>query len=519
MYKILIPYLALLSLGACQTPSQQPNIIYILADDLGYGDIQVFNPGGKIPTPNLNQLAREGMIFTDAHTSSAVCSPTRYGILTGRYNWRSELKQGVLWSKSPALIADERETVASLLSKTGYSTAFIGKWHLGWNWVMDKAENIDFSQPVLHDPNDLGFDYYYGHVASLDIPPYVYVENGMATAVPVDCTENRDYQGFWRKGWTSPDFVHEAVTPNFFHRSMEYLKEKAREENPFFLYLALPSPHTPILPAPEWQGKSGLNPYGDFVMMIDDYIGQMTTLINDLGIEKNTMIVFTSDNGCSPRAEFEELEEKGHDPSYIYRGHKADIYEGGHRVPLIVKWPGRINASSSSDRTLCTTDFFATCAEITGQAFPDHAGEDSYSMLPLLTGKPGKYKREATVHHSVEGKFAIRKGAYKLILCPGSGGWSFPTKKDSIFELLPRFQLYNLVEDPAEETNLMDEMPEKAEELKALLIEIIENGRSTTGAAQKNDGPEWWEQLDFMYEEIDDFQQLITPAAKEGRIR
>ena len=243
-----------------QKDERFPNIIYVLADDLGYGDIHAFNPESKIPTPHLDQLAAAGMKFTDAHTSSSVCSPTRYGILTGRYNWRSTLKNGVLWSVSPALIPNERETVASLLKKSNYHTAFIGKWHLGWNWVMDENNTIDFSQPVTHNPNDLGFDYAYGHVASLDIPPYVYIENGKATTIPTDSTINDDYQGFWRKGLTAPDFVHEDVTPNFFRRSFQYIQERSRADQPFFLYLALPSPHTPILPLEVWQGKSRAKP-------------------------------------------------------------------------------------------------------------------------------------------------------------------------------------------------------------------------------------------------------------------
>lgn len=266
--------------------SARPNIIYVLADDLGYGDIASFNKNSKIKTPNIDRLAAEGMRFMDAHTSSSVCTPTRYGILTGRYNWRSTLKNGVLTGKSKALIPRTRSTVASILKKQGYQTAFIGKWHLGWDWALKDStefggegwdatdfDQIDFSKPITNSPNELGFDYAYGHSGSLDMAPYVYVENGKVTALPDTMTVNTGKYSWWREGPTAKDFIHEEVTPHFFEKGITYVQEQAKTKQPFFLYLALPSPHTPILPAPEWHGKSGLNPYGDFVMMIDDYFG------------------------------------------------------------------------------------------------------------------------------------------------------------------------------------------------------------------------------------------------------
>ena len=478
---------------------QQPNIIYILADDLGYGDLSAFNPDGKINTPHLDTLAAEGMMFTDAHTSSAVCTPTRYGILTGRYNWRSRLKSGVLWGKSEALIPMERTTVASMLQDQGYHTAFVGKWHLGWNWTMDDEENIDFSKEVTHNPNDLGFSYAFGHAASLDIPPYVYVEDGMPTAIPTDSTVNEDYQGFWRKGLTAPDFIHEQVTPHFFDKAMTYVTERSQSGQPFFLYLPLPSPHTPILPLENWQGKSGLNPYADFVMMIDDYVGQLMKTVEENGIAENTMVIFTSDNGCSPRAEFDELTAKGHDPSYVFRGHKADIYEGGHRVPFIVRWPATVPEGSRSQEIICTTDLMATCAEIVGYSLQDDEGEDSYSLLPLLKGEEMQAPlREATVHHSVNGSFAIRQGDWKLIMCPGSGGWSDPRPKSEGIDQLPEIQLYNLDEDISETNNLQAEYPDKVKQLKNLLTRHIVRGRSTPGIPQLNetsDEARLWEQI------------------------
>ncbi|NND80380.1 MAG: arylsulfatase, partial [Maribacter sp.] len=383
--------------GEADNRMKTPNIVFILADDLGYGDIGAFNPDGKIATPNIDKLATTGIKFMDAHTSSAVCTPTRYGILTGRYNWRSPIKSGVLTGKSKALLPKSRTTVASLLKRKGYETAFIGKWHLGWDWALKDStsfggegwdaadfDNLDFTKPIANSPNELGFDYAYGHSGSLDMAPYVYVENTMPTAGVDRMTEDTNKYTWWRKGPTASDFVHEEVTPNFFRKSMAFIREKAARDTPFFLYLALPSPHTPILPTKEWQGKSGLNPYGDFVMMIDAYVGQLTEVLEEKGMTENTIVIFTSDNGCSPEANFKISGEKGHDPSGIYRGHKADIFEGGHRVPFVVRWPSGIKQGSLSKKTICTTDIMATIADILDIELKENEGEDSFSMLPLF---------------------------------------------------------------------------------------------------------------------------------------
>jgi len=498
----------------CLTESngcKAPNIIYILADDLGYGDISTYNEEGKIITPNIDRIASEGIKFTDAHTSSSVCTPTRYGILTGRYNWRSSLKSGVLTGSSKALIPSSRTTVASLLKKQGYHTAFIGKWHLGWDWAMKQPggklgsgwnegdfENIDYTKEVANNPNDLGFDYAYGHAGSLDMAPYVYVENGKATEFPDTMTVNQGKYSWWRKGPTAKDFIHEDVTPNFFRRAINHINVRSQKDQPFFLYLALPSPHTPILPTEEWEGKSKLNPYADFVMMVDAYIGSLERAIKVNGIEENTLLIFTSDNGCSPAAKIDELKEKEHYPSYIYRGHKADIFEGGHRVPFIAKWPEKIQKGIVSDETICTTDLMATCADLSGYSFSKDEGEDSFSMLPIF--EKGKSQRESTVHHSINGSFAIRKDEWKLILCPGSGGWSFPKPGNKeVIDTLPKHQLYNLERDPGETNNLIVQYPEKVEELRSLLIRYINEGRSTPGEPVKNDSISFiWKQRDLI---------------------
>ncbi len=518
----LATFLCLLFMGGCkeevappesETATKPPNIIYVLADDLGYGDINAFNPEGKIKTPHIDKLAAEGMRFTDAHTSSAVCTPTRYGILTGRYNWRSPLKQGVLTGVSKALIPNSRTTTASLLKRVGYETAFIGKWHLGWDWALkvgdsvggsgwnpEDSDNIDFSRPVTNGPKELGFDYSFGHSGSLDMAPYVYVENGMPTSVPTQVTVDQGKYTWWREGPTGDDFRHDDVTPNFFNKAFDFIDGRSASEAPFYLYLALPSPHTPILPTEAWLGKSGLNPYADFVMQIDDYMGKLSTLLEEKGIAENTLLIFTSDNGCSPEADFEVLGASGHDPSALYRGHKADIFEGGHRVPFIVKWPAKIKSGTTTTTTICTTDLMATCADLVAIDLEDDEGEDSFSLLPLFTGESkAGYNRGFTVHISINGSFAIRKENFKLIMAPGSGGWSDPKPADPKIKELPPFQLYDLAIDPEEKNNLYAEKPEKVNELKALLFTTIENGRSTKGQAQKNDSNfnnELWKQLE-----------------------
>ncbi len=487
---------------------EQPNIVYILADDLGYGDVKCFNPEGKISTPNMDEMAQNGVMFTDAHTSSSVCSPTRYGILTGRYNWRSKLKKSVLNGYSKSLIKQERTTIAEMLKSQGYNTAYIGKWHLGWDWaekVEEDAENnvnglkgnVDFTQAVKNGPNTHGFDYAYGFCGSLDMPPYVYVENGMPTMVPTKSTASGGMK-MWRKGLTADDFSHDDVLQNITNKAIRYINDNAKKDKPFFLYFPLPAPHTPILPSEAFLGKSNTNTYGDFVMQVDDVLRQIRETLTQNGISENTLLVFTSDNGCSPKADFKTLATFNHKPSYTFRGAKADIYEGGHRVPFIVEWPASGLKNSSSDKTICTTDFFATCAELSGYKMQDNEGEDSYSILPLITGESDKDIREYIVHHSIDGMFAIRQGDWKLCVCPGSGGWSDPRPADIRKNKmdLPPMQLYNLKEDIGETKNLIAENPEKAAELKAALKKLILDGRSTPGLPQENDAMEGWKQIE-----------------------
>ncbi len=498
-HNILLSVSSLAILTGCHTKTpEKPNIIFILADDMGYGDVSALNKDSKIKTPYIDKMAENGVVFTNAHSSSSVSTPTRYGILTGRYNWRSTLKNGVLYGYDKALIRPDRATTASILGEQGYETACIGKWHLGWTWnnIEKGPDSVDFTRPITNGPTAIGFDYFYGIAASLDMPPYVYVENEMSTALPDRITSGKGMQ-MWREGPTASDFEHRKTLSHLIDKAVAYINNRAGDK-PFYLYLPLPAPHTPILPDEQFQGKSGLNPYGDFVMEVDYMVGRIVETLKQNGMEDNTLLVFTADNGCSPAARIEELQEKGHYPSYIYRGHKADLYEGGHRIPCIVQWPARIKPHVV-DQTVCLTDFMATFAAITGYDLKDNEAEDSYNILPLLMKTSGQETiREATVHHSINGEFSLRRGDWKLLFSPSSGGWSFPRpgRDTAIIRTLPEIQLYNLKTDPEEVYNVYKENPGVVREFRDIMIRYIRDGRSTPGIPQKNEGdPEWGDKL------------------------
>ena len=501
--KQLITFLALAATGQVFAQQKQPNIIFILADDMGYGDVSCLDKRAKIHTTHLDAMAREGVVFTDAHASSSVSTPSRYGILTGRYNWRSTLKSNVLYGYDMALIAPERETMASMLKKQGYTTAGIGKWHLGWDWnnVDAGTDQVDYSKPIANGPTTRGFDYFYGIIASLDMAPYVYVENDRVTALPDRETVNKGKFSWWRKGPTGSDFKHEDVLPNFINRACDYVKEKAASDQPYFLYLPLPAPHTPILPVKEFQGKTGLGDYADFVYMVDAMVGRVLAAVKASGEEDNTIVVFTTDNGCSPAADIEGLEKQGHYPSSIYRGHKADLFDGGHRIPCIVRWPAGAKPHHV-DQTISLVDFYATFAAINGYGLKDNEGEDSYNILPaIVSTNEVPAIREATVHHSIDGEFTIRKGDWKLLLSASSGGWSAPKPNDKeALAKLPPIQLYNMKTDPSEKQNVQAQHPEIVKELRELMIKYVKEGRSTPGKPQRNEGEYPWKQLKFMNE-------------------
>lgn len=494
MIKNLLLSFALLGSVVVQAADSPPNVIFVLADDLGIGDVQPTNPECRIKTPHLQKMANEGITFLDAHSSSSVCTPTRYGVLTGRYNWRSRLARGVLSGTSDHLIPGDRETVGHLLNRAGYHTQMIGKWHLGWDWArVDGSEKkIDFTKPVKNGPDINGFDGYYGHCGSLDMPPYVWVDTGKITAIPQreeGVTRNEDPYGWYRKGPISPDFEIDEVLPHLFEKSIDYIAARAgaaKQGDPFFLYLPLPAPHTPIVPVPPFKDASGINPYADFVMQVDHHMGELFAALEKAGVDDNTMVFFTSDNGCSPQGNFGVLKEFDHDPSAGFRGHKADIYEGGHRVPFIVRWPSGIKAGQTTKALACLTDLYATMRDLTGQEAVDQGGEDSFSLVPAFEGKD-QTERASLVSHSIGGSFSIREGDWKLCLSAGSGGWSAPREPEAKKQGLPAVQLFHLGKDRGEQTNLLEENPEKVVELVELLAKEVKAGRCTPGKSVPND--------------------------------
>ncbi len=507
MKRIFTGIVFLLSALAAFAATSKPNLVFILCDDLGYGDVRCLNPAGKIATPNLDRLAAQGMRFTDAHSSSAVCSPTRYSLMTGRYNWRSRLQNGVLGGLSPRLIEEGRLTVAQMLRDQGYHTAAIGKWHIGMDWARlpgrnvaelniensNQVRNVDYAQPIRNGPSAVGFDYYYGISASLDMVPYTFIENDRVTKAP---TASRHFpmtlgvEGkHTRFGPAAPDFEAEDVLPTLTLRATEHIANRAaaaRNGRPFFLYVPLNSPHTPVLPTKEWQGRSGLSPYADFVMQTDASIGAILDALDRHGLTSNTLVIATSDNGCSPEANFAQLAAAGHHPSHVFRGTKADIFDGGHRVPFIARWPGQVKAGATSKALICLVDFMATCADLLAVKLPANAAEDSVSFLPALLSQTGRPLRETLVHHSINGSFAIRQGRWKLALCADSGGWSAPRPGLPAAKALPPVQLYDLAADIAETNNLQAEHPEIVARLTAQLERQIADGRSTPGSPQTN---------------------------------
>jgi arylsulfatase A-like enzyme len=471
---------------ALHSASGQPNIVYILADDLGYGDVQALNPEhGKIATPQMDQLAAQGMVFTDAHSSSSVCTPTRYGIMTGRYNWRSRLQSGVLFGFDQPLIAPDRLTVAGLMKEQGYKTAMFGKWHLGLGLLrpdgkptkgkVAQVKGVDWSARITGGPVDLGFDYWYGIAASLDMPPYIFIENDHFVG---ECTTMK---AFHRRGPAHADFDAVDVLPEIGRRAAEYISQQ-KADQPFFMYIPLSSPHAPIIPTKDWAGKSGLGKYGDFVMNTDAVVGQIVSAVDESGLAENTIVILTSDNGCSKVADIPALKAQGHFPNGLYRGSKSDLWDGGHRVPFIVRWPAGVKAGTSSDETICLTDLMATCAELTGAEMPETAGEDSVSFLSALKGESIVSTRKGVVHHSVGGKFAYREGKWKILLTKGSGGWT----KNNTPDEFPA-QLYDMEADPGETTNLYGTHPEIFQRLLANLESDVKRGRSTAGMELSND--------------------------------
>ncbi|WP_316814948.1 sulfatase-like hydrolase/transferase [Pedobacter nyackensis] len=483
-----------------QQKSTTPNIVYILADDMGYGDLQCLNKDSKIQTPNMNRLAKEGVYFTDAHSNSAVCTPTRYGILTGRYAFRTRLKKGVLNGFSNSLIEPGRITVADFLKENGYQTACIGKWHLGLDWArinpghpirelkneekitVDFNDNVNYDAVVKGGPADHGFDYSYIIPASLDMAPYCYIRNGKVVQNPTAITEGKsenDGRGSMRRpGKMSPDFDFQQVLPNFVNESVAFINKQpaSKAKKPFFLYLPLPSPHTPWVPTEEFKNATKIGNYGDYVAETDFMIGKVMEALEKNGLAANTIVIVTSDNGSDWKTS--DIEQSGHHANYIFKGRKADIYEAGHRIPFVARWPSTIPKGIVSKQTMCTTDFFATVAAILNKSLPANVAEDSFNMLNAFKGKQSSIPiRESIIHHSLGGYFAIRKGKWKLTTALGSGGFTEPrTVQESADQ--PAGTLYDLDKDPGEKVNVYDKNPEIVKQLTMLLDRIQQQGYS-----------------------------------------
>lgn len=482
--------------GAEERP---PNIVVILADDFGVGDIRAHYPENKIATPHLDRLVAEGVSFTDAHSPSAVCSPTRYGLLTGRYAWRTRLQEWVIAAYEPPLIAAGRPTLPGLLKEHGYATACIGKWHLGWEWAgpqksrMTAEKNAqnslewDFTKPMRGGPTARGFDYYYG-VDLPNLPPFTFIENDRVVAQPTDQYRHDPSEGVnlpkaFEGAPMAPGFRLQEILPEITRRAVRQIHERAKAEAPFFLYFPLTSPHEPVVPSEEFRGKSGIAPVADFVMETDWSAGQVIEAIDAAGIAGETIVIFTADNGHSHYTGWGQLVEAGHLPSGPYRGHKGDIWEGGHRVPLVVRWPGRIAAGSKSDQLVCLTDILATCAEVAGFELPEYGAEDSISFLPAALDGTGARKKGRTslVNHSNFGEFAWRDGKWKLVYRLADGKLESSRGKPTVAEL------YDLEADIAEENDIAAARPEVVERLTNDLANRIAAGTSRPDQKAAND--------------------------------
>jgi len=514
--------------AAAPTPSS-PNILVIYTDDQGYGDMSALNPQSKFKTPHLDRLAREGLLFTDGHSADTVCTPSRYALLTGRYSWRTSLKQGVLHAEGDSLISRDRLTVASLLKAQGYRTAMFGKWHLNMKFPGSVGQR-DWSQPITDGPNDHGFDDYFGIPASMNYGVLTFIENNRVTDPPTLWTNKKPdvqqntfrFKPPYNTQRLQPDDIE--VAPSFrddiclkicTEKAVDYIARHAAEAksgHPFFIYLALNSPHLPHCASPEFAGQSRVGAYGDFMLETDHRVGQVLAALDRHGLTRDTLVFQSSDNG-GETGYAERAQKYQHASNGELRGGKRDIYEGGHRVPFVMRWPAVIKPGRTCAEPVGQVDLLATCADILGVTLPAHAGEDSSSLLPALRGDDyPRPLRGPLIHHSGSGYFAIREGPWKLNLFRGSGG----TQAPRFIEPKPgepACELYDMTNDWRETNNLCAHQPEIVARLQTTATQIVRRGRSTPGIAQPNDGPPLWPQLTWMPEATDP----NVPAAKNSK--
>ncbi|WNC68206.1 arylsulfatase [Thalassotalea nanhaiensis] len=498
IFTLSVLFYTSLSLAA----DKQPNIVILYADDLGMGDLGSFNKNSanksKIPTPNLDQLATQGLSFTDAHSSSAICTPSRYALLTGRYHWRKF--HGIVKSFEPSVFDAKRLTLPEMLQKKGYTTAAIGKWHLGWDWDAIRKPNraqdgvgpddFDWSKPIPDGPTAHGFDYYFGDTV-INFPPYVWIENDKVLQVPdtmVDETlwKNKEGKMEYRKGPMITGWDPYENIPTTTQKGIEYITEKAKQDKPFFLYFAYPSPHAPIIPNDEFDNTSKAGPYGDLIVETDDSIGKLLAAIKAAGIEDTTLVIFSSDNGPEHYAYLRD-EKFDHWSSGDFRGLKRDIYEGGHRVPTIVRWPDHVPKNTQTNELMSQIDFMATIANVVGFDLPDNAAEDSYNLLPLWTGESSKGSRRSLVHNTFKDDYAIRSEGWTLIDAKSGNqnrrmqrfNYSAWQKKHGyVTDDNDKGQLFDMKSDAGQRNNIIEKHPEKANDLLKKLEQIQSQGFS-----------------------------------------
>lgn len=471
--------------------STKPNILVIYTDDQGYGDASCLNSHSKFQTPHIDRLAAEGMTFTDGHTSDTVCTPSRYGLLTGRYSWRTELKRGVFGAERACLIKDGRVTLPSMLQDIGYSTHMVGKWHLGMDFPGEWGQR-DWSQPTIDMPLDKGFDTFWGIPASMNYgvlawfdgrlpitPPTLYTRKKPNQIAISDYRIKPEYQ-------TDPlnkkdlevaeDFIDSACLTRFTDEAIRVIEEASSTDEPFFLYLPYTSPHKPVIPIDQFRGKSEAGAYGDFMIETDWHLGRLLETLDRLNIADNTLVFYSSDNG--PENTWSQRAKKfGHQSNHIYREGKRSIYEGGHRVPFFVRWPAVVEPGSTWDGPVCQTDFMETVAEFVGVALPDGAAEDSESFAPILRSDPRDKPivRQPMVHHGINSRYALRHQQWKFVMSDGKQ---------------PR-ELYDLSRDPGETNNVIDSRPELAQAMFEQLCIAIESGHTNQSRTGKNDTPLW----------------------------
>lgn len=493
----IVSALVLLALGwtaplvAAEPAAKLPNIVLLYADDMGYGDLAIQNPDSKIPTPNLDRLAREGTRFTDAHSSSGICTPSRYALLEGRYHWRKF--HGIVNSFDQPVLDDGKQTLAEMLKAKGYQTACIGKWHLGWDWnVIKKAgakqqgnqgfavDAFDWTKPIPGGPLSHGFDYYYGDDVP-NFPPYAWFENDRVITPPTVALDTTapPAEGRWeaRPGPAVKDWDFTAVMPSLTKKAEEWIGQQ-KQDKPFFLYFPFTSPHAPIVPAKEFVGKSGAGGFGDYVVQTDDTVGRVLAALEKHGFSQNTLVVFSADNGPETYA-YARIRNFQHRSMGPLRGLKRDLWEGGHRVPFVVRWPGTVPAGKVRDGLISQVDLYATIAQITGAEIPAGSGEDSYDQLPLLRGA-GPSARDTIVHNTQADGYALRHGDWLLIDAKSGAVSAVPpwfNEANGYAKNTQPGELYNLKDDLAQKKNLHAEMPEKVAELKSILAKLRKKGQ------------------------------------------